>query len=236
MIVTKGVSENLKNRTSAISSVVTRPVANVLSGNTIAHHGPGGVDEAEREDYSEGQTTAGFAGSVVPTLEERTIFERRPHDTHSNGKPLFDMIDEEAASTSASTESVGPSEATVPDDQIQRGAYIPEEKKERGKGTPVIQKNNTNGPERYGAPANAVDGDEGIPNKGTDRSGKGSEEEELAIKARKTMRKHLNSKVGMSAWTMPTPTPIIDPNRFHDPLDEKFWKDMWIAGAVHNVS
>ena len=34
---------------------------------------------------------------------------------------------------------------------------------------------------------------------------------------------------------MPTPTPKINPNRFHDPLDETFWKDMWVATAVHNT-
>lgn len=34
---------------------------------------------------------------------------------------------------------------------------------------------------------------------------------------------------------MPTPTPIIDPESFVDPLSDEFWKDQWIAVAVHNT-
>lgn len=229
------MSENLANRTSAISSNITRPIANLLSGDTVAHHmGPGQVDDAEREDFDEGERTAGFAGSIVPTLEERTIFERRPSATHTNGKPLFDIIDEEESGIRPVASHH--SEAEVPDDKAERGSYIPTDKKEGGRGVPVVQKKDSSAPERFGAPANATDGDESLPTKNTDRGKVGSEDEELAIKARKTLRKHLNAKVGMSAWSMPTPTPIVDPNRFHDPLDEKFWKDMWVAGAVHNVS
>jgi len=34
---------------------------------------------------------------------------------------------------------------------------------------------------------------------------------------------------------MPTPTPIIEADKFADPLIDSFWKDQWIAGAVHNT-
>ena len=34
---------------------------------------------------------------------------------------------------------------------------------------------------------------------------------------------------------MPTPTPIIEADKFADPLLDSFWKDMWIATAVHNT-
>ena len=60
-------------------------------------------------------------------------------------------------------------------------------------------------------------------------------DEKRAIAARKTLRKHLDVKTGMNVWSMPTPTPKINPNRFQDPLDERFWKDMWVAVAVHNT-
>lgn len=35
---------------------------------------------------------------------------------------------------------------------------------------------------------------------------------------------------------MPLPTPKIDPMGLNDPLDETFWKETWVAVAVHNVS
>lgn len=34
---------------------------------------------------------------------------------------------------------------------------------------------------------------------------------------------------------MPTPTPIVDPESFIDPLSDEFWKDQWVAVAVHNT-
>jgi phospholipase D1/2 len=34
---------------------------------------------------------------------------------------------------------------------------------------------------------------------------------------------------------MPTPTPILESDKFADPLDEAFWKDQWVATAVHNT-
>jgi phospholipase D1/2 len=34
---------------------------------------------------------------------------------------------------------------------------------------------------------------------------------------------------------MPTPTPIIEADKFADPLVDSFWKDQWIATAVHNT-
>lgn len=236
--VTKGMSENMVSRGTKVSSTITRPFANLISGDTIAHH-PTGTgkygDDSEREDYEGGEVTTGFAGSMVPTLEEKTIFERRPDQKHANGKPLFDMIDEEESGSGGAGDDLP--QAEVPEDQAHRGKYIPQDKKEGGRGVPKVQKSNDDTPERFGAPANAQEGDEMAPTRGTDRSAiEASKDEKAAIQARKTLRKHLSAKVGMSAWTMPTATPIIDPNRFHDPLDEQFWKDMWTAVAVHNVS
>lgn len=242
--VTKGVSENMATRTSKISSKITRPFANLVSGDTIAHHNIPGTgqygDESERQDYEGDGVTTGFAGSIVPTLEEKTIFERRPSASHANGQPLFDLLDEESErrAEDKSPDVTDVAEAEVPQVQAERGDYVPEDKKQGGRGVPVIQtRDDRESPERFGEPANATEGDEAPPTQGNDRTGNtSSKQEHAAIQARKTLRKHLNAKVGMNAWSMPTPTPIVDPNRFHDPLDVDFWKDMWTAVAVHNVS
>lgn len=50
------------------------------------------------------------------------------------------------------------------------------------------------------------------------------------------MRKQLSSKASQSPWTVLTPKPKFDANSFEDPVSDKFWKDIWVACAVHNVS
>jgi hypothetical protein len=36
-------------------------------------------------------------------------------------------------------------------------------------------------------------------------------------------------------WAVPTCRPQIDPDMFEDPVTDAFWKDAWVASAVHNV-
>ena len=202
---------------------------------------PGGIpgEKEEREDYNRrGKSTEGFASSIVPTLEEKTLFERRPDATHANGKPLFDLIEEgeNAESDGEAVQTSAPGEAQVPD-KAKQGESIIEENKDASrsekKAAPKIKKA-PDEKELYGIPANAVDDDDAPPTKDSgDREP--DEDEKKAISARKTLRKHLAAKTSMSAWTMPTPTPKVNPNRFVDPLDDTFWKDMWVAVAVHNT-
>jgi phospholipase D1/2 len=49
------------------------------------------------------------------------------------------------------------------------------------------------------------------------------------------VRTHLAGKSGSKTWTLPNPTPKVDPNGFEDPVSDAFWKDVWLACAVHNV-
>jgi phospholipase D1/2 len=175
----------------------------------------------------------------VPTLEEKTIFERRPSGQHPNGKALFDLVEEGEQPAGDSQSS--PEEASVPNQTKDEGATVDDNTRDTKTGVPRVR-GHPEEQEKFGQPANAHDGDEKPPTKAKDGKGgdeaesKYTKEQEMAVKARKTLRKHLNAKVGMSPWSMPTPTPKVNPNRFHDPLDDKFWKDMWVAVAVHNVS
>ena len=220
------MSENAISNVRRVADSVVHPVMVLSKGETLAHHGGQEGDE-EREDFDqEGRQAAGFASSMVPTLEEKTIMERRPSATHANGKPLFDLIEE-------GEQGESPSEAEVPGSTKQNDSIEPGEKKPPQRGEPTVM-GNPKDKELFGAPANAVENDDQPPTAGTERS-TGSAHEAGAISARRLLRKHLNAKVGVSPWTMPTPTPKINPNRFHDPLDERFWNDMWVAVAVHNT-
>lgn len=229
--VTKGMSENMVDNVHRAADTVIHPIAVLTSGEFAAGpENPKGEAE-EREDYDmDGNKREGFADSVVPTLEERTIFERRPSATHANGEPLFDLLEE----GETGTEESAPREATVPSAVKEKDTVLDEDPDASKHGVPKIRGSPSDKEEKFGAPANAVDGDDALPNKDTDRSDE-TKNNQMAIKARQTLRKHLSAKIGVSPWTMPTPTPKINPNRFHDPLDDTFWKDMWVATAVHNT-
>lgn len=164
--------------------------------------------EEERQVFSRtGQKVPGFASAVVPTLEEKTIFEHRPRPEQAKGfRPIMDITEENDAESHSYK---GPPEAKVHD----------------GSG------------ELFGAPADAsknVQTDDEPPHA---RSAQidATEEEKAAIRAREIIRKHLSAKFGAAPWTLPTPTPDVDPYGFEDPISDKFWKNVWVACAVHNV-
>lgn len=229
---TKGMGGNVVNDFKRAADVVIKPIALVKAhDNIIASSGPDG-DDSERQDIDRhGQITAGFASSVVPTLEEKTLLERRPSAKHSNGKPLFTVLDEDEGQ---GEEDV--SEARLTKDEKQDMIDKPVDRTNTKSGSRTAPKISgiANEHEKFGVPANATDEDDSVPNKGTERADE-SEVEKQAVKARTNLRKHLSAKVGASPWTMPTPTPLLQADQFNDPLDDKFWKDQWVATAVHNT-
>jgi phospholipase D1/2 len=84
----------------------------------------------------------------------------------------------------------------------------------------------------FGAPADAAKNDAEPP------SGAGqklSQDEKEAPGTRSILRKHLATKLGNGPWSLPVPRPNVDPHAFEDPIVDSFWKEMWLAGAVHNV-
>jgi phospholipase D1/2 len=63
-----------------------------------------------------------------------------------------------------------------------------------------------------------------------------SDQEQAAAEARAQLRRNLTGKSSRKTWTLPTPTPKVDPHGFEDPISDTFWKKVWVACAVHNVS
>lgn len=240
---------------SKAADKVIYPFQVATGHNTIATSRSDKTDPGERQDFdTDGNAQQGFADSLIPTMEEKTIYERRPSASHRNGQPLFDLVEEGetnspgggSSSAHPHDQKVGqngtdPEEAVVPGDGKDANPSVDPNMTDGKTGVPKIR-GDPNESEPFGAPANAHEDDQAPPTKGRnpvsdeDDEHQTSHKEEMAVKARKTLRKHLGAKVGMSPWSMPTPTPKINPNRFHDPLDDTFWKDMWVAVAVHNVS
>jgi phospholipase D1/2 len=61
-------------------------------------------------------------------------------------------------------------------------------------------------------------------------------EERATASARATTRANIGSRSGRKPWTVPTMKPKVEPQDFEDPISDAFWKNIWIASAVHNVS
>jgi phospholipase D1/2 len=199
LAVTKGMSENAVSNIKKGTDVIIKPVALVAgSKSTVGGSKVTNGDDHEREDFDrEGKLAAGFAGSMVPTIEEKIIFERRPSASHREGKPLFDLME------SGEVDDNGPDEAEVPG-EIKQGNLVNEDQDGNAGGAPKVQ-GSPGDKEKFGAPANAVPDDNAPPTRNTTRSG-ASEQEAAAIAARKTLRKHLSAKVGnhpVRGWDVP---------------------------------
>lgn len=211
----------IKGETSAVSRMVQLAAGNiqqVFSGvdaavaygqSEAAHdigiapgreHGITGDEglNKERQTYGrDGQLEPGFASSKVPTLEEKTVAEKRPHET-SGDKPLAEAI-------------------------------------EKGVAGPNPLSGKTQDGELYAAPADAMPGDTEPPHARTPSKEDADDQEKSAVRARMLLRQHLTVPYGTKNWTIPTPAPIIDPHGFDDPISDHFFKDVWIAAAVHNT-
>lgn len=93
--------------------------------------------------------------------------------------------------------------------------------------------------QKFGAPADASATDKIDDQPPHARSGidDADGEERAAPDARNLLRKTMGSKHGHKGeWTLPTPRPVVDAQKFSDPICDSFWRDTWMASAVHNVS
>ena len=208
--IAKGIGENVKRDVVEIKEKIIHPI-DTIEGKVASPPDEIGPD---RQDVGpDGKIVTGFASSVVPTLEEVAMMDRRPDpdSMHMNGAPLAGVDLSRIPSATGDLDH-----GQRPKEEVVRRS--PEHIEHH----------------KMGAPASAPQADD-AQQRPSDELFPGEDNED-ARKARRMLRKHLSSKVTSSPWTMPTPTPKIDPNRFHDPLDDKFWNDMWVAVAVHNVS
>ncbi|KAI0338902.1 phospholipase D [Trametopsis cervina] len=167
--------------------------------------------EEERQTFNrDGQKEHGFASSNVPTMEEKVIAEGHmsngEHQADHGAKPT-----ENGHAKPATDES--------------------EEPQENGNAGP--QEAHIDG-ELFGAPANADPlHDESIP--GSHQGQHATELEEKAVDARGFIRKQMSTKITSKQHALPTPSPHVDPHGFEDPVSDAFWKNTWVASAVHNT-
>ncbi|KIP01912.1 hypothetical protein PHLGIDRAFT_96565 [Phlebiopsis gigantea 11061_1 CR5-6] len=161
---------------------------------------------AERQTFTRGgKKEPGFTSSVVPTIEEKLVEEQMAQDAHVKQEQHDHAEHEQSASAE------------------QNGDPRPDGDASEARADDQL----------FGVPANGdVQHDDKVPGQQDDND---TEEEKEAPSARSTLRTHLNAKVGTKQWTLPTPTPHVDPHGFEDPVCDAFWKHVWLACAVHNT-
>lgn len=225
----KGLGENVKLEAENVAEKIQHPLQ-ALDGRALNERNE---SAHAREDMGpDGNPVVGFASSVVPTLEERTIAEqvskgkgKEPNENGNTGRANGTLVnghdhslsDIDSSQASGDTTPTEPTEPTVsPKAQRHVGEFGNRHHHEA---------------EKFGGPALSPDFDDIVP-----RSPEALlRDEEETPAARTLLRKHLGAKPANSQWAVITPTPRIDANQFADPLDRRFWDDMWVATAVHNT-
>ncbi|RDB18070.1 Phospholipase D1 [Hypsizygus marmoreus] len=165
--------------------------------------------DAERKTFTrEGDEVPGFASSVVPTIEEKVVAER--HQTGSDHPIMQDDTIEEEPDLEKRVEQEGPvTENGGPPQDLAEDKTL------------------------FGAPANAAKSaqTDDEPPHVSSVVDDADEMEKAAPEARRRIRKQMNSKT----WELLTPRPQVDADDFEDPISDAFWKNVWVASAVHNT-
>ncbi|KAH6912810.1 hypothetical protein BKA70DRAFT_1370288 [Coprinopsis sp. MPI-PUGE-AT-0042] len=188
--------------------------AGVLHGDTAKGAGQSSMDK-ERTDYeTDGQKREGFASSVVPTMEEQTLKEGRPRKGSRVGYAQHDVkrdvIQEEREDVSKSPNGDANGR---PKSQLS--------------GQPPASENGSL-PDRPTASRSrsTLHLDNLAPRPSSEGEGRASSD------LRSNLKRNASAK---SNWTVPANRPAVAAGDFEDPICVSFWKDRWVASAVHNT-
>lgn len=180
----------------------------------------------------------GFPSSIVPTMEERVVMDTLdsiPEDSGSSRESRAEEGDADKQQKSQNGDA-----QVLEANQDHSDAKTPRSAESFGDSptSPTVVEARVDGGELYGAPADASRDPQTDDQPPHAVSGKydATEAEERAIPARAEIRKHLpTTKFNPKVWSLPTPTPNVDPHGFEDPISDEFWEKVWVACAVHNV-
>lgn len=179
----------------------------------------------------------GFPSSIVPTMEERVVMDTLDSIPEDSGSSRESRVEE--GDTDKQRKSQNGDARVLEANQDHNYVKTPTSTKSfRDSPTsPTMVEARVDSGELYGAPADASRDpmtDDQPPHA---VSGKydATELEERAIPARAEIRKHISTKHNPKVWSLPTPTPNVDPHGFEDPISDEFWEKVWEACAVHNT-
>lgn len=163
-----------------------------------------------REDFNEKkQKIMGIANAVIRTLEEKAIIEERT-------VPLNDQTDEVTVTLKDQT-------------IIEESESISEQSGHTASG---LVSDGPHEPSTMDSAASAKHKSLSLKSDVDIEDATSS----ATSSARETLRTNFGSRSGRKSWTVPTMKPKFGPQDFEDPISDAFWKDIWVASAVHNVS
>ncbi|KAG9102619.1 Phospholipase D1 [Ceratobasidium sp. 370] len=207
------------------------PTGNIemLSRDTIGQVAYGaeeiGLHKLGRLGHKLGATSTA-SGDDATIVEERRMFSRDGTKEPGFADAVVPTLEEKTVLEHRPKESENKQDQPIMDVLDAPGAKVAEPKEAT-----------TLGGEKFGAPADASTSPQTDDQPPHARSGEKdfTPEEQGAVHARSLLRKHLSVSVGTKPWTVPTPAPNIDPHGFKDPVCDEFFKDVWVATAVHNT-
>ncbi|CDO70864.1 hypothetical protein BN946_scf184801.g57 [Trametes cinnabarina] len=166
----------------------------------------------EREMYKRnGEKETGFPSAVVPTLEEKVVSENRTVQEHAGATPPQESLDEHVQGREGNGHA-NPSD--MPNGHSDKSPN----------GSATTPNGNPSYPEPPQAPPVAEFCQERYRRGGKSSTGRSGYPAEASC-----------SEAWDKQWQLPTPTPHVDPYGFEDPICDAFWKDVWVASAVHNT-
>jgi len=224
----------------------------------VSNAGDKSLGEERTMESRDHENVHGFPSSIVPTMEEKVVMEcldSIPEDGGSSGERKGGNGDPntkqepQGGNGLESRENASSVEPKTQDSKANGDLQVLDTKRDRNKAPRSVKSSrepsaSSANPEArlgdgelYGAPADASRDSKTDDQPPHAVSGKNdaSETEEKAVHARAEIRKHVSTKFNPKVWTLPTPTPKVDPHGFEDPISDEFWKKVWIACAVHNV-
>ena len=164
-----------------------------------------------------------YATSLAPTLGEKTLKEHRPQQSQADdGKLILNVLAEDHAKYNQNGSAQPGEHAT----EIGEVVDMPAEPRVCDDAVDV-----------YGMPADASKNFQADNQPPYVRLGKNDfiDAEKATVRGRSILRTHLSPRIGGKPWTLPVPGPIVNPHGFEDPICDEFYKDVWVAAAVHNV-
>ncbi|KAJ1309919.1 hypothetical protein OPQ81_006678 [Rhizoctonia solani] len=202
----------------------------IMSKDTVGQAAYGaeeiGLHKIGRIGHKLGATSTAEGADNAALLEERQMYSRDGKKESGFADAVVPTLEEKTLMEHRPKQTDNKREQPLEDALKSPGAKANEPKEAT---TPEGEK--------FGAPAdasaNAYTDDQPPHARSGDKDF--SSEEKEAVQARSLLRKHLSVSVGAKPWTVPTPAPEIDPHGFRDPVCDEFFKDVWVATAVHNT-
>ncbi|TFK27984.1 phospholipase D [Coprinopsis marcescibilis] len=168
--------------------------------------------ESERTDYNNrGEKRAGFASSAVPTMEEKTLAEGRPRKISISHRFPGHHIQEETIEEESPQEVVANENGNDADSDKTSEPHdfvlLDPPPRSRSRSTAHLD----------GHQRPSIDE---------------KDEQNIFPEFRANLRKNHSIK---SQWSVPVARPKVEFDDFEDPISDAFWKDKWMASAVHNT-